>query len=248
MELELSGIGLGSAAIAGAVSFLSPCVLPLVPGYVSFVAGRSLDDVVETRDPLQRLRVIGLSLTFVLGFSIIFISFGASASAIGSLFQAYRFEANYVAGAVVIAFGLHMMGILRLGWMNRDFRLGGSMVGGKPLGAFVLGSAFAFGWTPCLGPILGSILAIGAATSTVAEGAVLLAVYSAGLAIPFLIVAAFTDRITKWTRALGNFGRQLHMLSGAVMILIGIGMITGYLTAFGTWLLVTFPIFQTVTL
>lgn len=248
MSLELSQTGVASAVLAGAVSFLSPCVLPLVPGYVSFIGGRKMEDVTGETPLAGRARALFLSLGFVLGFSFVFIALGASASAIGGLFQAYRYEANYVAGTVVILFGLHMMGVLRASWLGRDLRFTARVPGGQPIGAFVLGLAFAFGWSPCIGPILGAILTLGAATTSVYDGAALLAFYSAGLAVPFLLVAAFTGKFLSWIVGLRRAGHYLRIVAGGILVAMGTAMITGYLTAFGTWMLRTFPIFQEVTL
>jgi cytochrome c-type biogenesis protein len=248
MSIEIASIGLAAAFAAGLVSFLSPCVLPLVPGYLSYVAGRSLDDIVAEREVRARFHVQVLSLFFVSGFSAVFVAMGASASAVGRLMQAYRFEANYIAGAIIILFGLHMMGLLRFSWLNRDWRFFKAPPRGRPLGAFLLGTAFAFGWTPCIGPILGSILTIGAVTASVSDGVILLGVYSAGLAIPFLLVALFTDRFMGSAKSLRRFGRPAQAIAGGILVVAGIAMWTGYLTAFGTWLLATFPVFQAVVL
>jgi len=245
---EIAGIGVLTAFLAGVVSFLSPCVLPLVPGYVSYVAGRSLDELRQERAMRQRLAVLGLSFAFVLGFSSVFVSLGASASAIGGLFLSYRYEASYIAGAVIILFGLHMMGVLRFGWMNRDVRFLPQIPGGRPFGAFLLGSAFAFGWTPCIGPILGAILTLGATTMGVSDGAALLSIYSMGLAVPFLLVAAFTDRFMENVGRFRRFGRPLQIVAGSVLVAVGVLMLTGYLFSFGTWMLNTFPFFQEIQL
>jgi len=245
---EIAGLGVASVFVAGVVSFLSPCVLPLVPGYISFVAGRTLDGLVEEQSRRERLAVLGLSLCFVIGFSVVFIAMGASASAIGRLFLTYRFEANLVAGAIVALFGLHMAGLLRLPWLNMDIRVMPRMAGGRPFGAFSLGSAFAFGWTPCIGPILGTILAISATTVGVSDGAVLLSIYSLGLAVPFLLVAAFTGHFTRNLGRLRRISRPLQIGAGLIMVAVGIAMATGYLNAFGTWMLRTFPFFQGVVL
>jgi cytochrome c-type biogenesis protein len=246
MMPEIAGIGILTAFLAGIVSFLSPCVLPLVPGYVSYVAGRSLDELRREQAIRHRLAALGLSSAFVLGFSSVFVSLGASASAIGSLFQAYRFEAGYAAGAVIILFGLHMMGLLPFAWMNRDARFMPQIPGGRPFGAFLLGSAFAFGWTPCIGPILGAILTLSATTMGVGDGAALLAIYAMGLAIPFLLVAAFTDRFMANVGRFQRIGPPLRIAAGAILVLVGILMMTGYLFSFGTWMLNTFPIFQEI--
>jgi cytochrome c-type biogenesis protein len=243
---EIAGIGVATAFLAGVVSFLSPCVLPLVPGYVSYVAGHSLEELRQEQAMRHRLAVLGLSSIFVLGFSSVFIALGASASAIGRLFMSYRYEGGYVAGAVIIIFGLHMMGVLRFNWMNRDVRFAPQIPGGRPAGAFLLGTAFAFGWTPCIGPILGAILTISATTMGVSDGAALLSIYSLGLAVPFLLVAAFTGRFMTSAARIRRFGRPLQLAAGGILVLVGMLMVTGYLFSFGTWMLNTFPIFQEI--
>jgi cytochrome c-type biogenesis protein len=210
------------------------------------VAGRSLEELREAQAARQRLAVLGLSATFVLGFSSVFVALGASASAVGRLLMAYRYEASYLAGAVIIVFGLHMMGLLRISWMNRDLRIMAPIPGGRPVGAFLLGTAFAFGWTPCIGPILGAILTISATTLGVSDGAALLSIYSMGLAVPFLLVAAFTDRFMANAGRIRSIGRPLQVIAGSMLILIGVLMMTGYLFSFGTWMLKTFPIFQEI--
>lgn len=244
--LEIGGIGILTAFLAGVVSFLSPCVLPLVPGYVSYVAGRSVDELRQEQAIGRRIAVLGLSLAFVLGFSSVFVALGASASAIGSLFLSYRYEAGYVAGAIIIVFGLHMMGILRFNWMNRDLRFMPQIPGGRPFGAFLLGSAFAFGWTPCIGPLLGAVLTMSATTMGVSDGAILLSIYSMGLAVPFLLVAAFTGRFTESVVRFRRVGRPLQLAAGGMLVLVGVLMVTGYLFSFGTWMLKTFPFFQDI--
>ncbi len=245
---EIAGVGVLWAFLAGVVSFLSPCVLPLVPGYVSFVAGRDLDNLVGERASGNRLSGLALSFCFVVGFSAVFIALGASASAAGGFLRAYLYEANYVAGGIVALFGLHMVGLLRVNWMNRDTRLVPQIRGGRPFGAFVLGTAFAFGWTPCIGPILGAILTISASTMGVSDGIALLSIYSMGLAIPFLLVALFLDRFVENAKTLRRIGRPLQVAFGGVLVVVGIAMVTGHLTYLGTWLLVTFPFFQEILL
>ena len=236
--LEISGIGLLAAMLAGTVSFLSPCVLPLVPGYVSYIAGRS----VGAAEVATRTRSVWLSLCFVLGFATVFMALGASATALGQALLSWRYELNLAGGAIIILFGLFMIGAARFATMERDFRFHLDIPGGAPSAAYVLGLAFGFGWTPCIGPILGAILTASAASATVEEGIMLLAVYSAGLGIPFLLVAAFTDRIAGRLRGLGRIGRRLHQGAGAVMILMGIAMMTGQLSALSYWLLDVFPV------
>ena len=246
--LEVSGISTLTVFFAGIVSFLSPCVLPLVPGYVSFVAGRSLNDVQDLRFAKARIATLGLSASFVLGFSTVFIALGASATALGQLFQSYRSEADFVAGTIIVLFGLHMTGLLKLALLNRDMRFLANPAKGTPLGAYVLGAAFAFGWTPCIGPILGAILTLSAVTASVSGGVALLSIYSLGLAIPFLLVALFTGAFLNRMKKLGRIGRTLQIASGVILALVGVAMITSQLSSAGTWMLNTFPIFQGVVL
>jgi cytochrome c-type biogenesis protein len=239
--LDLSSIGILTAFAAGAISFLSPCVPPLVPAYVSYVAGESLNGPERPASSAAKLPTLGLSMFFVLGFSTVFVILGASATALGQLLLRYRYEANILGGAVVIAFGLFMMGLLRLPWFQRELRFHTSVPGGRPLGAYVLGLAFAFGWTPCIGPVLGAILTVSAVSTTVSSGVALLGVYSLGLGLPFLAAAAFTGGFLTRMPLMRRFGRPLQLLAGGVMVLMGIAMITGYLSAFSYWLLETFP-------
>jgi cytochrome c-type biogenesis protein len=237
---DASTIGFLVAFGAGVVSFLSPCVLPLVPAYVSYVAGESVwrKRQLHARD---RLMAIGMSAPFVAGFSVVFIAFGASASVLGQLLQHYRYEANLVAGAVVIAFGLFMLGLWRwLPWLQRDLRPHLRLAGGNPFAAFALGVAFAFGWTPCIGPILGAILAVSAA-STDSGGIGLLSAYSLGLGVPFLLAALFIDRAAGLLRSLRGFGAAVQIGGGLVLVALGIAMLTGQLTVFSIWLLNAFP-------
>src|SRR5216683_62612 len=231
---------------AGIVSFLSPCVLPLVPGYVSYVAGQSFDGRASEAAAPKTLVALRLSVFFVLGFSTVFVILGASATALGQLFLSYRYEANLTAGAVVIVFGLLMMGLVRWPWLQQDFRIHLDLPGGRPVAAYVLGLAFAFGWTPCIGPVLGAILTTSAVSATVPQGIVLLSVYSLGLGVPFLAAAVFTDRLFGWLRTLGRTGRFLQIGAGGVVIGMGLAMITGQLTAVSYWLLETFPGFATI--
>jgi len=237
--VDLSGLGMVTVFAAGAISFLSPCVLPLVPGYVSYVAGESLGN--RRKVHARSLPVLGLSVLFVLGFSTVFVILGASATALGHLLLRYRYETNIVGGSIVIVFGLFMLGLLQLSWLQRDVRVHLDIPGGRPLGAYVLGLAFAFGWTPCIGPVLGAILTVSAASATISSGVVLLAVYSLGLGLPFLIAAVFTGAFLARMPAMRRLGRPLQLFAGGVMVLMGLAMITGYMSAFSFWLLETFP-------
>ena len=239
--LELSGVGLITAFLAGAISFVSPCVLPLVPGYVSYVAGQSAG-AIDAQLHTRRRQAVGMSLFFVLGFSTVFMILGASATALGQVLLRYRYELNFVGGGIVILFGLFMIGMPQIAVMQRDFRFHLSIPGGRPASAYVLGLAFGFGWTPCIGPILGAILTASATSATVSEGVALLGIYSSGLGVPFLLAAAFTDRLTRRLRSIGRVGRRLHQAAGLVMVAMGIAMLTGRLSALSYWLLDAFPV------
>ena len=238
--MEASGVGLAAAFLAGIVSFLSPCVLPVVPGYVSYIAGQS--GASPAKVERHRLSALLLAAFFVLGFGIVFVVLGASATALGRLFLRYRYEANIVGGVVVIAFGMLMLGVLnRLPWFQREFRLHPRLAGGHPASALLLGIAFGFGWTPCIGPILGAILTVTAVQSSLRGGIDLLAAYALGLGVPFLLAAAFTRALLARLKALRRAGRPLQTATGVIMVVFGIAMIPGKLSTFSYWLLETFP-------
>ena len=238
MILEMNAVGIATAFFAGAVSFLSPCVLPLVPGYVSYVAGRSLDDAV----PPSAVRILWLSGCFVLGFSTIFVLLGVGANALSATLRRYSFEANLVGGALVILFGLITMGLLRVATLDRELRFHGLLPnGGGPFAAYVLGLAFAFGWTPCIGPVLGAILALASAHATAASGAAMLAVYSLGLGVPFVLAALFLGGFMARMQTMRRAGRVLRITAGGVMVAMGLAMMTGRLSDVAIWFLQTFP-------
>jgi len=231
---------------AGIVSFLSPCVLPLVPGYVSYIAGQSMVDSATSRALIVRVQALALSTCFVLGFATIFVILGASATTLGQALISYRYELNLIGGLIVIGFGLFATGLLRLPWLQRDLRFDLALPGGRPVAAFLLGVAFAFGWTPCIGPVLGAILTASATSATVAEGVKLLAIYSLGLGIPFLLVAVFTGGLLARLKSIGRVGRILQILAGSIMVVMGVAIITGQLSTFSFWLVETFPILSTI--
>ncbi|MPZ31344.1 MAG: cytochrome c biogenesis protein CcdA [Rhodospirillales bacterium] len=239
--MGIADIGFMTAFAAGLVSFLSPCVLPLVPGYLSYVAGSSAE-VTPSGTIALRWPAVGLSVCFVLGFSTVFVILGASATALGQLLLSYRHEFEIVGGSVVIVFGLFMLGWARLPWLQREIRMHPAIAGGRPVSAYVLGLAFAFGWTPCIGPVLGAVLTVSAASATVAGGVSLLAIYSLGLGVPFVLAALFTDGLVARLKAIGRLGRVLQILAGGLLVLMGIAMITGQLTAIAYWLLEAFPV------
>src|SRR3990172_75032 len=243
---EVSAIAMLTAFAAGIVSFLSPCVLPLVPGYVSYVAGDTLAHSRHEEHHVQRLSALALSLCFVLGLSTVFIGLGASATALGQLLLRYRYEANIAGGVIVTGFGLFMIGTLKVPWLQRDLRFHAQIRGVRPLAAYLLGLAFAFGWTPCIGPVLGAILTVSAVSATASNGITLLSAYSLGLGIPFLATAVFAGAFVKRLKSMGRLGRYLQVGAGVVMVIMGIAMITGQLSVFALWLLKTFPILSTI--
>lgn len=243
---EIAGVGILTAFVAGVISFLSPCVLPLVPGYISYVAGQSFDSVRAADSARGKLSVLALSALFVLGFSTVFVSLGASATALGDFLLTYKYEANIVGGIIVIVFGLFLTGVLNLVWFQRDLRLHSNIKGGHPLAAYVLGLAFAFGWTPCVGPVLGAILTMSATSTTTASGVALLSVYSLGLGLPFLLAALFTNTFMNRLKVMRKIGYPLQIAAGAILIIMGIAMVTGQLSVFAYWLLKTFPGLATI--
>jgi cytochrome c-type biogenesis protein len=230
-----------AALIAGLVSFLSPCVLPLVPPYLVFLAGTSLERLAD-REPEPRVKreTVVAALLFVLGLSTVFVSLGASASVVGSLIRAYSGPLSTIAGVAIIIMGLHFLGVTPMAFLMREKRVAVA----KPVGlwgAYVMGLAFAFGWTPCIGPILAAILAVAASEQTVAKGAGLLAVYSLGLGIPF-IVAAFA--IEPFAAFLARFRKHLHRVEqamGALLVITGVAFLTGSINQMSVWLLEAFP-------
>jgi cytochrome c-type biogenesis protein len=239
--MAVSEIGLVAAFSAG-FSFLSPCVLPLVPGYVSYVSGAAL----SRRTGVGRISPLFLSAVFVLGFSTIFVALGATATALSRLLFAYRYEASIAGGALVALFGLFMTGVVRLPLFERDLRFHGAIQGGRPAGAYLLGVAFGFGWTPCIGPILGAILTVSAISSTALTGVALLSAYAVGLGVPFLASALFADGLMRRLKAVRRLGWALQLGAGVVLIAMGVAMMTGAMTSFSFWLLETFPMLSTI--
>jgi cytochrome c-type biogenesis protein len=230
-----------TALIAGLISFLSPCVLPLVPPYLVFLAGTSLERFADA-EPERRVKretVLAAAL-FVLGFSTVFVALGASASVIGSLIRAYSGPLSTIAGIAIIVMGLHFLGITPIALRHRQKRLEVA----KPVGlwgAYVMGLAFAFGWTPCIGPILAAILAVAASEQTVAKGAGLLAVYSLGLGIPFMIAAFAIEPFAAFLARFKNYLHRVEQAMGALLVLTGIAFLTGSINQMSVWLLEAFP-------
>jgi cytochrome c-type biogenesis protein len=234
-------VTLFAALFAGLVSFLSPCVLPLVPPYLVYLAGTSLEQLTDEDPKTGSIRdTVLAAFLFVCGFSTVFVALGASASVIGTIVRTYSAELSIVAGVVIIVMGLHFLGITPIALMHRQKRVEVA----KPVGlwgAYLMGLAFAFGWTPCIGPILAAILAVAASEQTVAKGAGLLAVYSLGLGIPFLLAAVAVEPFAAF---LARFRRHLvhvERVMGGLLVLTGIAFLTGFVSQASFWLLEAFP-------
>jgi cytochrome c-type biogenesis protein len=223
------------AFFAGLVSFLSPCVLPLVPGYVSMISGAGVEELKSPQGQLMR-RVMVNSLGFILGFSVVFITLGAISTSIGQLAAQYKHTLSIIAGVVVIIFGLHLTGIFQIKWLLQDTRLHNVKGSSTPIGAFVIGFAFAFGWTPCLGPILSLILGFASQENTVVKGILLLTVYSLGLAVPFLLTSLLMERFLKFYSRFRSHMHALEIASGGLMIALGVLLVIGRFTLISSWL------------
>src|SRR5215470_14945436 len=218
-----------AAFIAGLVSFLSPCVLPLVPGYVSLISGASVEEL-QSQDRKLMKTVMLHSVMFILGFTIVFVTLGAAASGLGQLAHAYKKYLTWVAGIIIIVFGIHLTGIFKIKALYADKRLH-SVEGGKsPIGAFLVGFAFAFGWTPCIGPVLAGILGLEANEDSVTKGILLLWVYSLGLAVPFLLTSLLMDRFLAFYGRFRKHLGKVEIVSGILLIGIGILILAGRFT------------------
>ncbi|MGY3453786.1 cytochrome c biogenesis CcdA family protein [Bradyrhizobium sp. USDA 4353] len=240
----IQNVSIPAAFIAGLVSFLSPCVLPLVPPYLVYLTGATIEHIESEEPPAASRRAVMLSAAlFVLGFSTVFVMLGASASEIGRQLRTWSAELSILAGVIIIIMGLHFLGLTRIGILMREGRLPIP----KPVslwGAYVMGLAFAFGWTPCIGPILAAILSIAASKASVAEGAWLLAIYSAGLGIPFLVAAFMIEQFSALFMRMRGHLVNVERAMGVLMIATGIGFLTGSVSTFSIWLLETFPALQ----
>ncbi|NBN62093.1 cytochrome c biogenesis protein CcdA [Microvirga tunisiensis] len=243
----LQEVSLVGAMLAGLLSFVSPCVLPLVPPYLGFLAGTSLDEIADGKAESEASRrVFFTSIAFVLGFSTVFVALGASASLIGQTISQHLQILGYIAGVVIIIMGLHFLGVFRIALLYREARV---QVQRKPAGlggAYVLGLAFAFGWTPCVGPILAAILFVAGSEDTVARGALLLSAYALGMGIPFLAAALFAGPFLRFMQKFRRHMRRVEQAMGVFMILTGILFLSGQLQVFSFWLLETFPIFSQI--
>lgn len=230
------------ALLAGLLSFLSPCVLPIVPPYLAYMGGISMSDMGD--QSAGRGRVVRSALFFVLGLSTVFLFLGFTASAFGRFFLSNQELFVTLAGVVIMVFGAHFLGVFRIGFMDREMRMDAGDQGGTAFGAYVLGLAFAFGWTPCIGPILGSILSIAASEADIARGTALLAAYAAGLGIPFLLVAIWFPRLTGLMGFMKRHMDRIEKTMGLLLWTVGLLMLTGKFTDFSWWLNERFPVLQ----
>lgn len=236
-----------TAAGAGALSFLSPCVLPLVPPYLCYMAGVSVEDfradAQKQSDAAssKRQSLVFSAVCFVLGFTTVFVALGAGASSIGAFLRMWQQEIAIIAGIIIILMGLNFLGVLRFSLLSREARFQARNAPATPLGAYIMGLAFAFGWTPCIGPVLGPILTLAGGSSTVGEGAALLAVYSLGLGIPFLIAALFSGAFMRFLSRFRVHLGKVEKIMGVLLVIAGLLFLTGGMQSFSFWLLENFP-------
>ena len=236
-------VSLFAAFIAGILSFISPCVLPLIPGYLSFVSGVTLE---EMRAPAasvaladsgsKRRRAVIMSLAFVLGFSMVFVALGATATAVGTLLMDHIQLLSKIAGVVIILFGLHMMGVLKIGWLYSEKRVQTNKKPAGFFGAILVGIAFAFGWTPCIGPILSAILLVASTQETIGEGVQLLASYSAGLGVPFIATSLAINQFLAASARIRKHYHTIEVVSGVLMVIVGVLIFTNKFTVIARWL------------
>ncbi|MEM9231870.1 MAG: cytochrome c biogenesis protein CcdA [Pseudomonadota bacterium] len=232
-------LAMGVALIGGVLSFLSPCVLPIVPPYLAYMAGTTVPNVQNTRgiDP----KVVTVALFFVLGLSTVFLFLGFAASMMGQMLLQYQRQMAVASGIVILIFGLHFLRVFRIPILDREARMEAGDRSGTSLGAYVMGLAFAFGWTPCIGPVLGMILSLAAQEETVSRGVLMMGAYAAGLGIPFLLAAVFL------TQAMGTLSRikphmpKIERATGGMLVTVGAMLVFGLFTQFSWWLLDTFP-------
>ena len=236
----MTDISLAAAAGAGLLSFLSPCVLPLAPPYLCYLAGTSVEALADESERRARFDILIASLLFVAGFATVFVALGATASVFGALLRQWSHALSILAGVGIIVMGAHFLGLLRLTAMLRESRIEVA----KPPGlwsAYLMGLAFAFGWTPCIGPILAAILAVAGAQDTVARGALLLAAYAFGLGVPFVIAAIAMEWFLGVARGFRSQFARLEKAVGVLLVLTGVVFLTGGFQTASSWLIETFP-------
>lgn len=230
------------ALVAGLLSFLSPCVLPIVPPYLAYMSGISLPDL----QGKARTGALVPALFFVLGLSTVFLLMGFTASALGAFFLQYQDVFARISGIVVLVFAAHFLGLFRIPLLDRDIRLSGGDNGGSAFGAYVLGLAFAFGWTPCIGPQLGAILSLAAQEGSVPRGTLLLAIYAMGLGVPFLLSALFIQRATRLMTPVKRHMRLIERAMGLLLLAVGLALLTGAFSGMAYWLQETFPVLSLI--
>ncbi|MEZ5832373.1 MAG: cytochrome c biogenesis protein CcdA [Dongiaceae bacterium] len=237
----------GGAFLAGLLSFISPCVLPIVPPYMAYLAGLTIEEMADHGRGARATRQLVLSAgAFVLGFSTVFIALGMTASIVGQFIGRYFDVLSIIAGVIIVIMGLHFLGLFRIGLLYRDVRFQANAKPVSLIGVYVLGLAFAFGWTPCVGPVLAAILFVAGGEGTAGHGASLLAIYSLGIGLPFLLAAILASRFLPWA---ANFRRHLHkveLVTGGVLVLTGILFMTGQMSEIANWLLTSFPAFERI--
>jgi cytochrome c-type biogenesis protein len=238
MPIDVSHWG---ALLAGLISFLSPCVLPLVPPYLCYMAGVSLDQLIGDSDEVVAKRTVMLSsAAFVLGFSTVFVTMGATASVLGRFVAGYADVLAVVGGAIIVVMGLHFLGLFKIAFLQRQLQVDIDSRAG-PVGSYLLGLAFAVGWTPCIGPVLGTILFVAGSEQTAMRGAGLLAVYSLGLGLPFILAGLFAGRFMHFMRRFRGHLGTVEKAMGAALVVTGILFMTGTITTFSFWILSIFP-------
>ena len=224
---------------AGFISFLSPCVLPLIPGYISYISGQNLEQIVE-----KKQKILAKTIIFSLGFSLVFISFGATASYFGSFLINYSDTLRIIAGIIIIIFSLQIMGVLKLNILNKEKRFYTKNYSNNLFFPFLVGTAFAFGWTPCIGPVLGSILTLAAVETSIAQGVILLSFYSLGLAVPFVLSGYGITKFLSVSKNLRSKMRLISLIGGSILLITGILILTNVLQIVGFYLLEIFPFLE----
>ncbi len=238
----MSHINLVVAFAAGVLGFFSPCVVPLIPGYISFVSGVSLGEMQVTERRQHIGRVLLATVVFILGFSVIFTALGASASFMGAFVLGNRQLLSRIGGVIVILLGLTMLGVIKIPGFTRERRVQVTRRPGGVLGAFPIGMAFGFAWTPCVGPVLAAILTLAATTPRAADGAVLLFAYSLGLGIPFLVTAILLTTTFEALRSLSRYARAIEMASGVFLVVMGAALLFDLVFRLNAWILQVFPV------
>ena len=234
-------IKLALAFGAGFISFLSPCVLPIIPGYISYITGKNLKEI--DRD---KKKVLIKTILFCFGFSFVFISLGVAASSIGNVLLFFSNELRWVAGIIIIFFSLQLLGLLNFNFMNQEKRIQTKSYKDNHIFPFIVGAAFAFGWTPCIGPVLGSILALSATEATVGQGVLLLSFYSLGLAIPFILSGYFMSQFLISKKGFGKYYGRVTKTGGAILLVTGILILTNQIQVISYYILTTFPFLTTL--